>query len=218
MDADVAVLARERRRQVVDIAAPTVVVDHSAHGQPVGNEWNVESRVEVAALITVRSRCVAGVHRGFSHIELRLVGDVAHDASLRPRSEQRALRTLQYLDALEIGGVDVKIAAWKLRGLVVQIHRDVRERPENARRLYASLSRRQAADVDVVLPGAHTVRGDTGQIGHEVIKGRRVEPGQRFSRQHLNRDGYVLEILLAAIGGDDHLVHFLPAGGTRGDR
>ena len=38
----------------------------------------------------------------------------------------------------------------------------------------------EATHVDVVLTRAHPVRGDSGQVIHEVIKGRGIEPGQRF--------------------------------------
>jgi len=64
----------------------------------------------------VRGRRVSGVRRRFRFIELRLVRDVRQRPCLCAGSEERALRTFQYLDTLEIGGVDIKVAARKLRG------------------------------------------------------------------------------------------------------
>ena len=78
--------------------------------------------------VAVRGRRVAGVHRRLGHVELRLVGDVAQYARLRAGAEQRALRALEDLDALQVGGVDVEIAARQLRRLLVEVDRDVRER------------------------------------------------------------------------------------------
>src|SRR6202030_2735606 len=51
--------------------------------------------------------------------------------------------------------------------------------------------------------------GDTGQVAHEVIEGRGVQLRQGVSGQYLDGDGYVLKILLAAVGGDDDLAQFL---------
>ena len=50
----------------------------------------------------------------FGLVELRLVGDVADHARLGARAEKRALRTLQHLDALQVGRVDVEVAAGEL--------------------------------------------------------------------------------------------------------
>ena len=85
----------------------------------------------------MRGRGVARVHARFGHVELRLVRDVAQHARLRAGAEQGALRTLQYLDALEIRGVDVEIAARKLRGLLIEVDGDVRETTVRSRRLYS---------------------------------------------------------------------------------
>ena len=162
----------------MDVAAALLVVDHAAHGELVGNDRQVDRRVEIAARLTVCRRCVASVHHCFSHIELRLVCDVTHNTRLGARSEHGALRAFQYLNALEIGGVDVKIAAGKLRGLIIEVHRDARESTETTRRLYPPYGRRQAAYVDIALTGAHSVRGNTGQIAYEVIKSRGVQPSK----------------------------------------
>ena len=46
--------------------------------------------------------------------ELRLVGDVADGTRFRAAAEQRPLRPLEHLDALEIGGIDVEVARREL--------------------------------------------------------------------------------------------------------
>src|SRR4029077_8688328 len=74
-------------RNVVDVPAAALVVDHAAHGQVVGNEWNVDGGVEIGAWRTVRCGCVTCIHGCLSHIKLRLVRYVPHDAGLRARTE-----------------------------------------------------------------------------------------------------------------------------------
>jgi hypothetical protein len=133
--AEVSSSTRKRPRDVIDVAAAALVVDHAAHGQRVGNQGNVDGGVDITALVPVGGRGVAGVHHRFSYIELRFVRDVTYDTRLRARAEEGALRTLQDLDAVEIRRVDVKIAVWKLRGLLIEIHRDVREGADDTRPL-----------------------------------------------------------------------------------
>jgi len=43
-------------------------------------------------------------------IQLRFVGDVADGAGLGARTEQRSLRTLQDLDAIQVRRIDVEIS------------------------------------------------------------------------------------------------------------
>ena len=129
MDTDVGVVARKRRRHVVDVAAATVVVDHAAHRQGVGNQRKVEHCRHVGVRITVSGHSVARLDISLGDIELRLVGDVADRAGFGAGSEQRALWTLQDFDTIYIGSIDVKIAIRKLAGLIVQIDRDIGIQP-----------------------------------------------------------------------------------------
>src|SRR6266702_3476513 len=86
-NAEVSIGTRKGRGKVIDVSAAMLVVNHTAYGQPIGNDGDVKGRVEIAALPTVHSRRVACVHRCFSHVEFRLVRDVTHNTRLRARSE-----------------------------------------------------------------------------------------------------------------------------------
>src|SRR5207249_1059651 len=101
---------------------------------------------------------VARVDVRLSHIELRLVGDVAHDAGLCPGAKQRALGTFEDLDALEVRNIDVEVAAGELPRLLVRIKCNVREAADHARCLSTGVGGCEAPDDDVVLPW--TAAGD----------------------------------------------------------
>ncbi len=127
MNACIGALADECPGDVVDIAAAGVAVDHGAHRQSVLDQRQVYGRIDVAARIAVGGRRIAGIDSAFGDVELRLVGDIANHAGFRARAEQRPLRALEDLDALEIRRVDIEIASRQLCGLVIKVHRDVGE-------------------------------------------------------------------------------------------
>jgi hypothetical protein len=58
-------------------------------------------------------------HIALGVVQIRFVGDVTHHARLSARSEQGALRALEYLDTFEIRGIDIQISARQLRGLLI---------------------------------------------------------------------------------------------------
>ena len=91
-----------------------------------GDQRQVQHRRHVGVRIAVSGRAVAGLDVALGHVELRLVGDVADHAGLGAGAEQRALRTFQHLDAIQVGGIDVEVAIRQLAGLIVQIDGDVR--------------------------------------------------------------------------------------------
>src|SRR5260370_27289440 len=68
---------------------------------------------------------VADLDVALGRFELRSVGDVRDPPRLGAGPIQRALRTLENLDAIEIGGIDVEVAARELTGLIVQVDGDV---------------------------------------------------------------------------------------------
>ena len=115
-------MPREGCAAVVDVTAAPLVVDDCASGETARHYGYVEGGGVAVALRTMRGHCATHTHLGFRHVELGFVGDVAHYARFGAGTEQRALRTLQHLDALEIRGVDVEIAVRQLRGLFVQVH------------------------------------------------------------------------------------------------
>ena len=75
---------------------------------------------------------VAAFDVRLGHVELRFVRDVADHASLGASTEQRALRTLQHLDAIQVGGVDVEVTIRELTGLIIQVDCDVRPHARRA--------------------------------------------------------------------------------------
>ena len=111
MDADVRVAAGKGSRDVVDVATARVVVDDRTQCELVSDNWQVEHGLEHVAGVAVRGRRVAGRGVGLHLVEHWLVRDVTHDTGLRAGAEQRALRSLQHFDALEVGGVDVEVTA-----------------------------------------------------------------------------------------------------------
>src|SRR5207248_11156373 len=150
--------ATERGRDIVDVAAAGVVVYDGANGQLVLDQRQIDRRIDVAARIAVGRGRVTTVDIPIRHIQLRLVGDIAQHACLGASAEQCPLGALQDLDALEIRGVDVQVAAGQLAGLIVQIDRDVRERAYDAGSLNGPSGGRETAQVDVALPRPEAAR------------------------------------------------------------
>ena len=119
-----------------------------------GDQRQVQHRGHVGIRIAVRRDAVAGLDVRLGHVELRLVGDVADHAGLGAGAEQRALRTFQHLDAIQVGRVDIEVAVGQLSGLVVQIDGDVRPQAGGAAALARLRARAQAAHEDLVLARA----------------------------------------------------------------
>ena len=59
------------------------------------------------------------------------------------------------------------------------------------------------------------MRGHTGQVLHEVVKRRGVELGKRVPGQYQDRHRYVLEVLFASVGSDNHLLQLISGGDLR---
>ncbi len=200
-------------RNIVDIAAAGLVVDHAAHRERVGDQRQVDRGVDIAAGIAVRGGGVAGIEIRFGHIELRLVGDVADHTRLSAGAEQGALRTLEHLDALDVGRINVEVPARQLPGLLVQIHGDIGKTADDAGPLERADGRCQPAHVNVVLAGAEALRRHIGQILHEVVEGRYVELGERLGGHCLNGDGHILHVFRAALGGHGNFLKPFRLGG-----
>src|SRR5262249_33687097 len=111
VNAEIGIGTCKGRRNVVDIAAAALVVDHGAEGKLVGNHRQIDGRVDLGTRIPTSRGLVGGVDGPLRHVDLGLVGDVAKYTGLGAGAEQRSLRTLEHLDALEIGGIDVEVAA-----------------------------------------------------------------------------------------------------------
>src|SRR4029077_391077 len=73
-------VAREGGRNVVDVTAAPLVVDHSAHRQGVGDHRQVEYGREFGIGVTTGGHAVTCGNARLRHVELRLVRDVTDDA------------------------------------------------------------------------------------------------------------------------------------------
>src|SRR5205807_9947039 len=108
---DVRVAAGKSYRAVVHVTTAGVVVDGGTQCELVSENWMDKHGLGDVAGVAVRGRRVAGRGVGLHLVELWLVRDVTHDAGLRSGAEQRALRSLQHFDALEVSGVDIEVTA-----------------------------------------------------------------------------------------------------------
>ena len=212
VNADVGVLAGEGRRHVVDVAAALLVVDHRAHGHPPGDQREVQHRRQVGVRIAVSRDPVPGLDVGLERIELGLVRDVADHAGLGAGTEQRALRTLQNLDAIEVGGVDVEVAIRELTGLIIEVDCDVRPHARRAAPLTGLRSGAQAAHEHLVLARPVVGGRHVRQKLDVVVERRDVQLLQGLRREGLHGDRHVLNVLGAALRGDGDL---LERSGTR---
>ncbi len=158
-------------------------------------------------------RAVGGLGIALRDVQLRLVRDVADRARLGATPEQRALRTLQHLDAFHVGHVYVDIARRERHRLIVEVSRDVRERIDRGARLVAGKAGGEAAHVDIALAGAVGAEGYVRQVLEDVVEGRHVQLRELFTGDRLYRDRDVLNRLVAPLRGDDD---FLDATGSFG--
>ena len=204
--AQVGALPREGAVDVVDVTATVVHVTHDTHGQLVVDERDVDHALDVVAVVAVRRIRVTDLDVAGQLIESWLVGDVTQHARLGAGAEQRALRPGQHFDALEVGCVDVEVATRNLRGLLVEVHRDVRPGAVGARSLGAERSNAEAAYVDVALARSEGGRRDTGQELHELLDRRDVQLRERLAGEGLDRQRDVLQAFRAALRGDDHFL------------
>src|SRR5205807_2789159 len=127
-----------------------------------------------------------------SHIELRLVGDVADDTGLGARAEESPLRPLEHLDTLQIRRVHIEVSARQLTRLLVQIDGHVREAADRASRLSRHAPGAQAPHEDLVLARSRGRCGHVGQIAQQIVEARYVQFLERVPGECLDRDWYVL--------------------------
>src|SRR5207248_5027698 len=113
-----------------------------------------------------------------------------------------ALRTLQNLDAIQVGGIDVEVAIGELPGLIIQVDGDVRPHARRAAALAGLRAGAQAAHENLVLARPVVRRRDVGQILDVVIERRDVQLLQRLCGKRLHRDRHVLYVLRAALRGN----------------
>src|ERR1700722_11987191 len=135
VNARVRARACERAGHIIDVPPARVAVDHGTHGPGSGDERYIDDAGAVAARITVAGIDVPHVRAAFGHVEFRFVRDVTQHTRLGAGAEQRALRPFEHFDALQIGGIDVEVAAGHLPRLLVEIDRYVGKAADDARTL-----------------------------------------------------------------------------------
>ena len=182
---------------VIDIAALLIVIDHHAHRELVFDDRDVDIGLTRDAILAALGQRVGAGEPGVEFLQIGLVRDVAHRAAHRACAEQGALRPGENFDALEIGGVHIKIAARRGRGSIVEIQRDVRCRTGRTDNLKARGVGRKAANIDG--RRARPLRGslNVGQEFNQLVEVGDVEVGERVTRQRLNRDRNRVQIFLA---------------------
>ncbi len=167
-------------------------------------------------------RSVAGFDVPLGHVELWFVRDVADRAGLGAGTEQRSLRTLQNLDAIEIGGIDVEVAIRELPGLIIQVDCDVRPQARRTAALAGLGTSAQAAHENLVLARPVVRRRNVRQKLDVVVQRRDVQLLERLPRHRLNRDRHVLHVLRAPLRGDcdsrNHVGTGFGVGRRRGNR
>src|SRR5207237_949628 len=129
----------------------TVVVEHAAHRQLILNDRQVDHGRDAAVGIAVGGGPITRLDVALDDIKLRFIRNIAEHACLCAATEQRALRTFENLDALEVGRIDIEVTARQLRGLVVEINGDVREAAGGAAALIATAADAEPAHKDLAL-------------------------------------------------------------------
>ena len=195
----------ESARDIVDIAALPVGVDHRAYRQLVLDDRDVDEGIAGDAFLALLGESVARVEPGMDFGRVRLVGDIAHRAAHRTGTEQGALRTGQNFDALKVDRVEVEVAAHQRGRRIVHIKRDGWLRPGRAGNLETRRVGREAADED--RRGTRPARRGThiGQILDQLVEFGDVQVGQRIAAQRLDRQGNPVERFFAPGCGHDNV-------------
>ena len=172
---------------VIDIAAVAPVIAHGADRHRVPHrhvDIGLALPAEIAGAIFIGFEIIAELVLA----ELGLVGDQANRARQRAGAVERALRSGQRLDALQIIGMDIgNLGAGD--GDVVQIETD---------RCISAASRHDAAEKRRVAARTDAFEGDRGKQGGEIAEPLHLALLQRIGAQRLHRDRHLLDALRAA--------------------
>src|SRR5207247_3105374 len=127
-------------------------------------------RVDTGVGVAVCGDSIARGDAALGDLDLRLVRDVAEHTAECAATEKRPLRDFEDLDALEVGRIDIQIAAGQLSRLLVEVNGDRRKRAGGAAALIPTSADAQAAHEDLTLRRALAGLGDVGQILDELIE------------------------------------------------
>jgi hypothetical protein len=175
---------------------------------------------DVAALQDVE----VGLDRTVIDLQPRLIGDVADGAADRPRAEQRALRTTQGLDPVQVEQVDVGREQRQRDHRLVEIDPDLLLYPG----LVADhLPGRDAADRHLALARAQVLDRQAGDVARQILQRHRAGLLDVGLALGVDRERHVQDRGVALGGRDDQFVDRvgLPGdgdprqdGGRQGDR
>ena len=200
-------VACEGGRHIVDVTAAPVVVDHAAHRQLVRDQRQIEDSGDVRIRVTARGHAVTSGNAPLGHVELRLVRDVANDAGLGARTEQRPLGPFKDLDALQVGRVDIQVAAGQLPGLLVQIDGNVRKAVDRAAGLSCDVAGAETPHEDLILAWSRGWRDHIGQVLEQIVEVRDIQLLQGIASKRLDCDRHVLGVLTAPLRRDDDFLN-----------
>lgn len=158
-----ALTRRARAGDIVDIATLAVVIDHAAEGE-ILRDRQVDDGFDIAAHVTVLGE---GGPKACGRLKLandRGVGDHANRAGLRAGTVERALWSGQDFDAIDVGCVDIEIAAGLAQWLLIKIEGHIRSEAGDAGCCQVRCRRSEAADVDRVLSRAGAASGDAREL------------------------------------------------------
>jgi hypothetical protein len=184
-----------------------------AHEQLVVDQRDVgcAARVHAVELAVGQRHGAAAVTGGLAREQLDRAAD-----RIAPR--QRALRSAQHLDALQVSQVDQRA---RQRGVVhvVDVQADSGlEREIEIRLAHAADEGDESGAVLLALRRQRHVRG----LGSDFVDAGLAALLEHVTRHRGDRDGGVLQVLAAELRGDDHLTQrvvvgrFRPCGGLRG--
>ena len=205
--AAVDVLARGRPERIDEAAVAGVVSDRAERS--VLAQRQIDRALEVAAEIVAINQVDVGLDRTLGHPQPRLVGDVADRSADRARSEQRALRPAQRLDAVEVEQVEVGGEQRQRDCRFVEIDPDLLLHPGLVAH---DLSGGDAADRNLALPRPEVLHRQPGDIARDVFERVRARLLDVGGGLRVDRERHVLDRLVALGRGDDDVV----AGGLCG--
>ena len=211
-------LTRERRIDVVDIAAVVIVIDHCANGQLILDDRDIDHRVERGIGCATGGAAKAAFHLAFDAVVLGLGRDVTHGTGLRTAAEQRTLRAFKHFDAFDIGNIDVGVVRRELHRLVIKIQRHVGEAADRTGRLFTGKTGGQAAHEDRALARAVVPEGYVGGVFQQIVERGHVQLAQRIRVERLQRHRHVLQRLVTTLRGHDDFARIGRRGHCIGSR
>jgi hypothetical protein len=166
-------------------------------------DWEVDNASGAVAHFSAFGERCAKFDVAVGAAEIRLVGDQADRAGLRAGAKQRALGAGKYFDPVHVRDIDIKVPPGLRQRLFIQIERDIRGQPGNARCGQVRRRRCDTADVNRVLSRARAARRNAGQLHKVIVKVGDAHIVERVLTKGLNRNRYVLGARGALGGGDD---------------